>query len=96
MPPVLQQPRVSGVTCQSAGFGQLTPLVHMMAKLVDYRSRVVLLFLGRKLVENQRGLLPALLLLRLGNRSDELCTAASLDNLLRGLPVGIEFPMRVG
>ena len=39
---------VSGVTSQSFGFGQVAPLVHVIAEFVDEWRRVVLLLFGRE------------------------------------------------
>src|SRR5437899_13048382 len=75
---------------------QSAPLVHLLAKFVNDRSRIVLLLLCRKpfpFVEYDlllSGRSSALLWLR--DRSDEFCAPTPLDDFLCGLSV-IKLPV---
>src|ERR1700737_4011468 len=92
---MLQQPGGLGCDLPLTG-AQLPPCVHMAADLVDDRGWIVLLLLRREalaLVEHKSGLCRGFPLLRLGDRRDELGAAAGVDDLLRGLPRLIEFPV---
>jgi hypothetical protein len=94
---------------QAGGFGRDLPLARVWpgaplgdvaAHFVDDRVGVVLLLLGRQpgtFIENdillgRRGFS----FLRLGDRRDELGAATGVDDFLRRLAVGIEFPMPLG
>src|ERR1700730_5874562 len=95
--PVQKEPLGLGRHQPVAGTWQLSPLVHLIAKIIDDQSRIVLLLLCRKpfsFIENQSVLGRfSLLLLGFGNRGNELCATSSLNNLLCGLPFTVKLPM---
>jgi len=76
---------------------QATPLIDMASEFVDIRCRVVLLVVTRQpfaFVEHHLLLCrPASPFPRLWNRSNELRSAATLDDALRRLPVAVQLPM---
>jgi hypothetical protein len=78
--------------------GQAAPLIHLLPQLIDDGRGIILLRLGGKplaLVENYLLLLGCwrFAFARFWDRGDELGAAAALKNLLRGLAVGVQFPM---
>jgi hypothetical protein len=83
--------------CPVVRIWQFSPLVNLIAQLVDDRRRVVLLLFGGKpfaLVEYEHILLLSLLA-GLRDRCDELGFAAGVYDSLGWLPLRVEFPMSV-
>ena len=97
-PPMLQEPGGLWGDAPLAGFELVAPHRDFLANLVDDRHRLILLLRRRQplpLVEDDvrlRLLLP-LPLLRLGDRRDKRRPSALLDDLQRGLAVGVELPV---
>ena len=82
------------------GVREEPPLVHPPAEFVDKRGRVVLLLLGGQALSFVKDELVLgsgrPVLLGLGNGGDELIGPARLNDLLGGLPGGVQFPMPPG
>jgi len=97
--PVLEQARRLGRHAPQRRILDGAPPVDALAQVVDDRRRVVLLSFRREagaFVEDNRHLAGRrLALARLGNGRDELCPAATLDDLLRRLALLVEFPVAV-
>ena len=91
---------VSGVTCQSFGIRQLSPLVHLLAEFVDDGCGIVLLLLvGKPLafVEDDLLLLGFCFgLSGFGDRRDEFGAAAGVDDLLCRLACASSSQWRAG
>jgi hypothetical protein len=97
IPPMLKEAGRFRRHLPVAGVGPRPPAVHKASHLVDDRGGIVLLLPRRKsfaLIKKEsllgRSPFP---LPRFGNGRDELGPATVLDNLLRWLPLAIEFPM---
>ena len=100
LPPVLQQPCRLGRDEPLVRVRQVTPRLDVGPHLVDDRRRIVFLLVRRKprLIREEQLCLPTTLvtLLRLRHRGDEVRSAPCLDDAVRGLSVGVEFPMPAG
>jgi hypothetical protein len=101
MTPVLRKTLGVGRDLPSVGVWNAAPLVHKIAKLIDYGGRgVILLILGGEplaFVVNYLLLLRGgLLLARLGNGGDELGLAAGLDDALRRPAVFVQLLIASG
>ncbi len=92
--PVLKESRRFERDAPVVRVRQRAPLVHLGPHGVDHGGVVVLLLLGRPLVEQQRRLLvSALALLGRRHRHHEVGPAAAFDDALRRLLVGAKLPV---
>ena len=98
MPPMLEQAGGFRRDAPVVGVLDAAPLVHLLTNRVDH-GRGFFVFLGLSgesgvIVEQQRGLYRlTFALLRLGNRGDELRSAAPLNDLLSRLTLRVKFPV---
>src|SRR5437879_5026860 len=97
MPPVFQEASRFGSNLPLAGMWKCPPSPDMASHVVDDRRDVVPLILRGQfldLVKGKNWLIGGpLSLLRLRNGRDEVGATAGLDDRLRWLAIGIEFPM---
>src|SRR5262245_16145246 len=96
MAPVLQKSRRLWSHLPGARW-ELPPLIYMQAEIID-EGGMVFLFLGGNavLVGKVEFLLFGATLLGLRDWSDEIRAAAFLEDLLRRLPVCVQFPVSTG
>ena len=99
MPPVFEEPSRFRRHLRLAD-RQRAPNIHMLTDLVDDRSDVVLLVLRREsltFVEDQLFLFRSLFsLLRFGNRRNEFCPSAGIEDALGWLSGRVQLPMLLG
>ena len=96
MSPMLEQPSRLRRHLPFSRIGPLSPLIDLTADFVDDWGGIILLLSGRKpfaVIEHHFLLCRLLALLWLWDRCDELRPSTVLDNPLRGLAIGIKFPM---